>query len=88
MTPYGVQLVDEDDAGCVALGLDEEVPDSGGADADEHFDEVAAADDEERNARFAGYCLGEEGFTRPGRAHEQNALGNPAAELGELLGAL
>jgi len=88
VTPYGVELVDENDAGRMALGLNEEIPYPGGADADEHFDEVAAADDEERNARFAGYRLGEEGFTRPRRAHEQNALGNPAAELGELLGAL
>ena len=88
VTPYGVELVDEYDAGGVALGLNEEVPHAGCADADEHFDEVAAADNKERDARFAGDCLGEEGFTRSGRAHEQDALGNPAAELGELFGAL
>jgi hypothetical protein len=36
----GVDLVDEDDGRGVLLGLLEQVPDPGGADADEHLDEV------------------------------------------------
>ena len=39
----GVDLVDEDDAGRVLLGLLEQVAHAGGADADEHLDEVGAA---------------------------------------------
>src|SRR5262249_22731300 len=49
MTADRVNLVDEDDAGGVLLALLEEVADARGADADEHFDEVGAADREERD---------------------------------------
>ena len=37
-----VELVDEDDAGGLGLGLLEHVAHAGRADADEHFDEVAS----------------------------------------------
>ena len=39
----GVEFVDEDDAGGLALGLAEQVAHAAGADADEHLDEVGAA---------------------------------------------
>ena len=54
MAADGVDLVDEDDAGRVLLALLEQVADARGADADEHLDEVGAADREERHVRFAG----------------------------------
>ncbi len=47
----GVDLVDEDDARAVLLGLLEQVTHPGGADADEHLDEVRTGDREERHAR-------------------------------------
>ena len=50
----GVDLVHEDDAGTGLLGLLEEVAHAGGADADEHLDEVGARDGEERHTRLAG----------------------------------
>ena len=40
MTADGVDLVDEDDAGRVLLGLLEHVADAARADADEHLDEI------------------------------------------------
>ncbi len=46
-----VDLVDEDDARAVALGLVEQVADAAGADADEHLDELGARDAEERARR-------------------------------------
>ena len=49
-----VDLVDEDDAGRVLLALLEQVADARRADADEHLDEVRAADREERHVGFAG----------------------------------
>ena len=52
MTADRVDLVDEDDAGRVLLALLEQIADARGADADEHLDEVGAADREERNVRF------------------------------------
>ena len=42
VAPDGVDLVHEDDARAVLLGLLEQVPDARGADADEHLDEVRA----------------------------------------------
>src|SRR5260221_13346604 len=42
----GVDLIDEYDAGGVLLGLLEQVADAGGPDADEHLNEIRAADRE------------------------------------------
>ena len=49
-----VDLVDEDDAGRVLLGLLEHVAHARSADADEHLDEVGTGDGEERHLGFAG----------------------------------
>src|ERR1700761_2865687 len=51
----GVDLVHEDDAGTVLLGLLEQVAHARGADADEHLDEVRPGDREERHAGLAGH---------------------------------
>ena len=88
VTPDGVDLVHEDDARRVLLGLLEEVAHARGADADEHLDEVGARDAEERHARLAGDGPGEQGLAGSGRAVQQDALGDPGAELLELLGVL
>ena len=82
----GVDLVDEDDGGGVLLGLFEEVADAGGADADEHLDELRAGHREEGDAGLAGDGLGEEGLTGSGRAVEEDALGDLGADGLELLG--
>ncbi len=80
-----VDFVDEDDAGGVLLTLLEEVAHARGAHADEHLDEVRAADREERDVGLAGDCAGEEGLAGSRGAHQEHALGNAAAELLELL---
>ena len=56
-----------------------------GADADEHLDEVRAADREERHVRLAGHRAGEQRLAGSRRAHQQHALRDAAAELLELL---
>jgi len=56
-----------------------------GAHADEHLDEIRPRNREERHVRFAGDGLGEQGFAGAGRADEQHALRDLAAELLELL---
>ena len=76
----GVQLVDEDDAGRLGLGLLEHVADAGRADADEHLDEVGAGEAEEGHARLAGNRLGQQRLARARRPDQQHALGDPAAE--------
>ena len=84
----GVDLVHEDDAGGVLLGLLEEVAHAAGADADEHLDEVRAGDREEGHASLARDRAREERLTRAGRAVEEDALGDAGAERLELLGVL
>src|SRR5947199_4213184 len=85
MAADGVDLVDEDDAGGVLLPLLEEVAHAGGADADEHLDEVGAGDREEGDVRLAGDGAGEQGLAGARGAHQQHPLGDAAAELLELL---
>ena len=88
VAPDGVDLVHEDDAGRVLLGLLEEVAHAAGADADEHLDEVRAGDREERHARLAGDGAREQRLAGARRAVEQHALGDPRAERLELLRVL
>ena len=88
MAADGVDLVHEDDAGRVLLGLLEEVAHAGGADADEHLDEVRAGDREERHARLTRDGAGEQRLAGAGRPVEQHALRDPGAERLELLRVL
>src|SRR2546421_620845 len=69
-----VDLVDEDDAGRVLLALLEQVAHAGGADADEHLDEVRTGDGEERHARLARDRSREKGLAGARRSHQQDAL--------------
>ncbi len=79
-----VDLVDEDDARRMLLGLLEHVAHARGADADEHLDEVGTGDGEERHLRLAGDGARQQGLAGTGRAHHQHAARNLAAELLEL----
>ena len=76
-----VDFVDENDAGRGFLALLEHVAHAAGADADEHLDEIRAADGEERNVGFAGDCAREQRLAGAGRADEQHAFRNAAAEF-------
>ena len=80
-----VDLVDEDDARRVLLALLEQVANAARADADEHLDEVRAADREERHAGLARDRAREQRLAGARRAHHQHALRDPTAEAGELL---
>ena len=84
----GVDLVHEDDARRVLLGLLEQVAHAGGADADEHLDEVGARDREERHAGLAGDRAGEQRLAGARRPVQEHALGDARAERLELLGVL
>src|SRR6185312_9687562 len=76
-----VDLVDEDDAGRVLLGLLEHVAHAAGADADEHLDEIGTGDREERNLRLARNGLRQQGLAGTGRADHKHAARNLAAEF-------
>jgi hypothetical protein len=80
-----VDFVDEDDARRVLLGLFEHVAHAAGADADEHLDEIGAGDGEERHAGLARDGAGQQRLAGAGRADQQRALGDLAAQLGKAL---
>ncbi len=84
----GVDLVDEDDAGGLLLGLAEEVAHTAGAHAHKHLDKVGTRHGEEGYVSFAGHGLGKQGLAGAGRPDEEGALGNLAAQIGELLRVL
>ena len=83
-----VDFVDEDDAGRVLLALLEHVAHARRADADEHLDEVGTRDGEERHVRLAGDGARQQRLAGAGRADQQHALGDLAAEPLELLRVL
>src|SRR4029450_3018919 len=83
-----VELVDEDDAGGLVLGLLEQIANARGADADEHLDELRAGQREEGPAGLAGEGGRKKGFTRPRGAKEKAPFWDPAAEPLVLLGVL
>ena len=88
MAADGVDFVDEDDAGRVLLALLEHVAHAAGADADEHLDEVGAGDGEEGHVGFAGDGARQQRLAGAGRADQQHALGDLAAQALELLRVL
>jgi hypothetical protein len=80
LAAHRVDLVDEDDARAVLLGLLEQVAHPRGADADEHLDEVGAGDREERHPGLTGDRAGQQRLAGSRRAVEQHALGDLGAQ--------
>jgi len=85
VAPDGVDLVHEDDARAVLLGLLEQVAYARGADADEHLHEVRAGDREERHSRLAGDGAREQRLASPRWPVQQDPGGDPRPERLELL---
>ncbi len=86
MAADSVDLVDEDDAGGMLLGLFEHVAHAAGAHAHEHLDEVRTGDAEERHLGLAGDGLGQQRLAGTGLADHQHAARDLAAQLLELAG--
>ena len=76
-----VDLIDEDDAGCLLFGLVEQVAHLGRAHADKHLHEFRAGHGEEGNVGLTGDRLGQHGLAGSGRSHQQDALGHGRADL-------
>ena len=85
MTADGIDLVDENDAGRILLGLLEHVAHARCADADEHLHEVRARDGEEGNVGLAGHGARDQGLAGARRAYQQAAARDAPAEALELL---
>ena len=80
LTSDGVDLVDENDARAVLLGLLEHVAHPGGTDAHEHLYEVRAGDREERHTGLTGDRAGQQRLAGTGRTEEQHPLGDLGAQ--------
>ena len=85
---HGVDLVDEDDARSLLLGLCEYVSDARCAHTDKHLNEVGTRHGEEGHARFARHGFRKQGLTGSRRANEQCSLGNLSAQFGVFLWVL
>ena len=84
-TTDSVDLVDEDDAGSLLLGLLEQVAHTRCTHTHKHLDEVRAADRQERNVSLAGNGLSQHRLTCSRRTNQQCALGNLTAQLAVFL---
>ena len=63
LTSDSIDLVNEDDAGGVLLGLGENVTDTASSNTDEHLNELGTGDRNERDSCLAGNGLGEQSLT-------------------------
>src|SRR5688572_23321614 len=88
MTSHGIDLIDKDDARRILLSLFEKIADTRSANANEHLDEVRAADGKERDIRLAGNRACQQRFSGAGRANKKDAFGDAAAQFLKLLGFL
>ena len=84
----GVDLVDEDDAGSLFLGLLEEVAHLARAHADEHLHELRTGHGEKRHVRLTGNGLGQQRLAGSRRAHEQRPLRDLGTQLLVFVGLL
>ena len=84
VTTDRIDLVNEDDAGRLLLGLVEHVAHARCTDTYEHLNEVGTGDREKRDLGFACNGLRQQRFTRSWRADHQHAARNAPAEPLEL----
>ena len=81
MPTHSINFIDKDNGRSSLLCRFKQVTHPAGTNAHEHFHKVRAGNGEEGHACFPGYCLGQQGFARAGRAYQQHALGNAGTHL-------
>ena len=81
----GIDLIDENDAGRLGLGLTEQIPHPTGTHPHEHLHEFGGGHREEGHSGLASDGLGEQGLAGTWRTHQQHTLGNLGADRGEPL---
>ena len=84
----GIDLVDEDDARGLGLGLLEQIPDAGRSDSDKELNELGGGAGEERRSGLSGDGLGDQGLSGSRRSDQERSLGDLSSELGVLLRVL
>ena len=83
-----VDLVNEDQAGAVLLGLLEQIADPACTDTHEHLNEFRTREGEEGNASLTGNGLGKQGFAGARRADQQQTAGDLSTNGREAFGLL
>ena len=86
LAAHRVDLIDEHNGGSDLLGLFKQVTNTAGADANIHFHKVGAGNGQKLHPGLSCHRPGKQGLAGAGRAYQQQAVGNPGADLGELLG--
>ena len=84
----GVDLIQEDERGCLLLRLLEQLAHARSSEADEHLHELRARHEEERHVRLSGDRARQQGLAAPGGSEQEDALRDPAAQALILLGVL
>mmetsp|Transcript_49423 Transcript_49423/g.91178 ORF Transcript_49423/g.91178 Transcript_49423/m.91178 type:complete len:225 (-) Transcript_49423:944-1618(-) len=77
----GINLIDEDDAGCSLLSLCKEISHTPCASSSKDLDELGSRDTEEGNASFTSNCLGQERLSSAWRPSQQSSLWNLCTEV-------
>src|SRR3989338_2759827 len=72
----GIDLINENDAWRVLFRTNEEIANTTGAHADEHFDEFRSRNREKRHTGFSRNRAREERLSRSGRPDKKNTFGN------------
>src|SRR5208283_4589816 len=79
--PQSVQLVHENDAWSVILGLAEKIADTRCPNANKHLDELRTAHAEERHSGLSRYGARKQSLASSGCPDKQNPFGNFASKL-------
>ena len=80
---HRIDLIDEDDARGIGLGLAEHVPHPGRTHPHEHLHEVRAGDGVEGHGGLSGDGPGKQGLPGPRRPHEEHPFGDLGPQPGE-----
>jgi hypothetical protein len=85
LAAHRIDLIDEHDAGSLFFGLAEQIAHTAGAHTHKQLHEFGSGHGKKRHPRFPGDRLGEEGFARARRTHQQHTFGNAGTHGGEPL---
>ena len=85
---HRINLINEDDAGRIALRFHKEVTNAAGPDTYKHFHKFRSCNGEERHPRLAGHSTREKRLPGTRRTNEQNPLWNFCPEVDVLLRVL
>ena len=77
----GIDLIDENDAGCHLLGFLKQVADTGRTHPHKHFHEIRTGQGKEWNVCFSCHRFCQQRLTGSRRAHQQRALGQLGTDL-------